>query len=215
MVGSGHAASEYEEKKVGEKTRHGSYVGANDSTRRKGPCPKLPRFHNGPGDSGPWAVETDGRGADAESRERYGRAYRASWLGSAASWRTKQGDGHRPDVESSGDARLSISAMAGVPRSSGCGLCLRRRVKCDEARPACANCSKYGQACPAYEKPIKFVAGKHAICPRRSRQQRPQVPLGNQCQDGAVGPEAGPSRGGDDRLSPLTLASAGPPSCRP
>ncbi|KLU87510.1 hypothetical protein MAPG_06509 [Magnaporthiopsis poae ATCC 64411] len=100
--------------------------------------------------------------------------------------------------------------MVGVPRSSGCGLCLRRRVKCDEARPACANCSKYGQPCPGYEKPIKFVAGKHAVRPRRSRQQRvqmSQVPFGNRHQDGTVSAEAGPSSdgdGGDHLVSLLT-----------
>ncbi|UKZ63458.1 uncharacterized protein TrAtP1_004688 [Trichoderma atroviride] len=60
--------------------------------------------------------------------------------------------------------------MVGVPRSSGCQLCRKRRVKCDEARPGCGNCRKYGAQCPGYERAIKFVSGKHAI---RSRGSRP------------------------------------------
>lgn len=89
--------------------------------------------------------------------------------------------------------------MVGVPRSRGCGLCLKRRVKCDEARPACTNCSKYGQVCPGYEKPLKFVATKHAVRPRRGRQQRPLELPDSQRQDGAAfvsDAEAGPSGAG-------------------
>ncbi|PON29663.1 hypothetical protein TGAM01_v201029 [Trichoderma gamsii] len=59
--------------------------------------------------------------------------------------------------------------MVGVPRSSGCQLCRKRRVKCDEARPECGNCRKYGAQCPGYERAIKFVSGKHAIRSRGSR----------------------------------------------
>ncbi|KAL8370320.1 hypothetical protein RB595_000619 [Gaeumannomyces hyphopodioides] len=90
--------------------------------------------------------------------------------------------------------------MVGVPRSRDCGLCLKRRVKCDEARPACTNCSKYGQACPGYEKSLKFVANKHAVRPRRGRQRQPQELSETQHQDGAAhvrDAEAGPSGAGD------------------
>ncbi|KAL3589129.1 hypothetical protein FPOAC2_11290 [Fusarium poae] len=56
--------------------------------------------------------------------------------------------------------------MVGVPRSTGCQLCRTRKVKCDGLRPACSNCSKYGTACPGYDRNIKFVnnnTGKHLI----------------------------------------------------
>ncbi|KAK6866101.1 hypothetical protein PG995_002629 [Apiospora arundinis] len=53
--------------------------------------------------------------------------------------------------------------MVGVPRSSACALCLSRRVKCDEARPSCSNCVKYGAECPGYARGLKFVAGKHVV----------------------------------------------------
>ncbi|KAK7418827.1 hypothetical protein QQX98_003689 [Neonectria punicea] len=53
--------------------------------------------------------------------------------------------------------------MVGVPRSSGCQLCRRRKVRCDEVRPSCGNCIKYGAECPGYERGLKFVAGKHQI----------------------------------------------------
>lgn len=53
--------------------------------------------------------------------------------------------------------------MVGVPSSTGCTLCRKRRVKCEEQRPECANCRKYGVECPGYERAAKFVAGKHRI----------------------------------------------------
>ncbi|KAJ9311935.1 transcriptional regulator family: Fungal Specific TF [Paecilomyces variotii] len=46
--------------------------------------------------------------------------------------------------------------MVGVPRSKACLLCLQRRVKCDELRPGCSQCQKYGVACPGYNKALKF-----------------------------------------------------------
>ncbi|KAK9311341.1 hypothetical protein V1524DRAFT_371398 [Lipomyces starkeyi] len=46
--------------------------------------------------------------------------------------------------------------MVGVPRSKGCQICLQRRVKCDETRPACKRCEARGQKCPGYEKARKF-----------------------------------------------------------
>jgi hypothetical protein len=56
--------------------------------------------------------------------------------------------------------------MVGVPRSLGCQLCVKRRVKCDQTRPACTRCTKYGATCPGYDRPLKFVAGKHQLRPR-------------------------------------------------
>lgn len=63
--------------------------------------------------------------------------------------------------------------MVGVPRSSGCQLCRKRRVKCDEARPACGNCTRYGSECPGYERGMKFVVEKHRV---RSKGSRPGKP---------------------------------------
>jgi hypothetical protein len=59
--------------------------------------------------------------------------------------------------------------MVGVPRSTGCQLCRARKVKCDEARPACGNCIKYGAQCPGYDRSRKFVVGKHRIRQRGKR----------------------------------------------
>lgn len=60
--------------------------------------------------------------------------------------------------------------MVGVPRSKGCQTCIQRRTKCDESRPACGNCLKYGAVCPGYDRNLKFVAGKHAVRSRGRRQ---------------------------------------------
>ncbi|KAK7952558.1 uncharacterized protein PG986_008286 [Apiospora aurea] len=59
--------------------------------------------------------------------------------------------------------------MVGVPRSTACALCLSRRVKCDEIRPSCSNCVKYGADCPGYARGVKFVAGKHVVKSRARR----------------------------------------------
>lgn len=67
--------------------------------------------------------------------------------------------------------------MVGVPRSLGCQLCVKRRVKCDQTRPACSRCTKYGATCPGYERPLKFVAGKHQLRPRRQEDYTSPVPL--------------------------------------
>ncbi|KAH8704980.1 hypothetical protein BGW36DRAFT_332033 [Talaromyces proteolyticus] len=46
--------------------------------------------------------------------------------------------------------------MVGVPRSKGCSVCRNRRVKCDEARPECGQCRRYGCQCPGYNRGLKF-----------------------------------------------------------
>lgn len=53
--------------------------------------------------------------------------------------------------------------MVGVPRSHGCMLCVRRRVRCDEGRPGCTKCATYGADCPGYDRSLKFVTGKHQV----------------------------------------------------
>ncbi|KND95271.1 hypothetical protein TOPH_00676 [Tolypocladium ophioglossoides CBS 100239] len=62
--------------------------------------------------------------------------------------------------------------MVGVPRSSGCQLCRKRRVKCDEVRPGCGNCRKYRVECPGYERGLKFISGKHQMRQRGKRNER-------------------------------------------
>lgn len=93
--------------------------------------------------------------------------------------------------------------MVGVPRSSGCQLCRQRRVKCDEARPECGNCRKYGTICPGYERAIKFVSGKHTI---RSKGSRP-LKSSHLNRTGAASSEASPST-----TSTLSAAATTPES---
>ncbi|KAH8705755.1 hypothetical protein BGW36DRAFT_17807 [Talaromyces proteolyticus] len=40
--------------------------------------------------------------------------------------------------------------------STGCYLCRRRKIKCDETRPGCRNCEIYGKECPGYRPAIVF-----------------------------------------------------------
>jgi len=91
--------------------------------------------------------------------------------------------------------------MVGVPRSRGCPRCVKRRVKCDESRPACGNCVKYGAECPGYGRDMKFVAGKHAV-----RQRRPKAESDRQdSRPKTAGPSGAPSR------SPLVVPVILPP----
>ncbi|KAF2640029.1 hypothetical protein P280DRAFT_490424 [Massarina eburnea CBS 473.64] len=38
--------------------------------------------------------------------------------------------------------------MVGVPKSTGCFICRKRKIKCDETWPNCINCQKNGKCCP-------------------------------------------------------------------
>ncbi|KAF2108341.1 hypothetical protein BDV96DRAFT_504698 [Lophiotrema nucula] len=38
--------------------------------------------------------------------------------------------------------------MVGVPKSTGCFICRKRKIKCDETWPTCINCQKNGKCCP-------------------------------------------------------------------
>ncbi|VUC36209.1 unnamed protein product [Clonostachys rosea] len=56
--------------------------------------------------------------------------------------------------------------MVGVPRSKGCHLCVKRRVKCDQTKPQCNACVRYGAVCPGYDREVKFIIEKHHVRPR-------------------------------------------------
>ena len=91
--------------------------------------------------------------------------------------------------------------MVGVPRSQGCLLCVKRRVRCDQARPTCGNCAKYGAECPGYDRSRKFVAGKHQIRPR----QQQQSPF---CVDTSAAVSSSSSSSSSDSFSPASSSSA-------
>ncbi|KAJ5914228.1 hypothetical protein N7504_003111 [Penicillium tannophilum] len=40
--------------------------------------------------------------------------------------------------------------------STGCYLCRKRKIKCDEGRPECRNCGVYGRPCPGYRPDAVF-----------------------------------------------------------
>ncbi|KAH8909917.1 hypothetical protein BR93DRAFT_428457 [Coniochaeta sp. PMI_546] len=94
--------------------------------------------------------------------------------------------------------------MVGVPRSTGCQLCVKRRVKCDQSRPSCNNCLKYGAPCPGYDRQMKFVAGKHQV---RSRRQEDWRGWGS----GSVHALGG-GRRSEDMSSAASLSAASAPS---
>ncbi|KAF9894988.1 hypothetical protein FE257_004612 [Aspergillus nanangensis] len=59
--------------------------------------------------------------------------------------------------------------MPGTRRSTGCLLCVQRRVKCDEKLPGCTRCETYGRKCPGYDRGFKFVTAKPYRTPRRPK----------------------------------------------
>ncbi|KAI1621250.1 hypothetical protein EDD37DRAFT_108889 [Exophiala viscosa] len=50
--------------------------------------------------------------------------------------------------------------------STGCGLCRKRRVKCDEGRPGCCNCARLKKPCPGYRAPGYGLIRKTVFVPR-------------------------------------------------
>lgn len=49
---------------------------------------------------------------------------------------------------------ISVMVNTGKP-SGGCRLCRARRIKCDEAKPACLRCVRSNRQCPGYRDPFE------------------------------------------------------------
>ncbi|KAJ5085245.1 hypothetical protein N7532_010016 [Penicillium argentinense] len=41
--------------------------------------------------------------------------------------------------------------------SKGCGMCRQRKIRCDEARPACAQCIRTNRQCPGYRDQLELI----------------------------------------------------------
>ncbi|KAL3474087.1 hypothetical protein BJX99DRAFT_248536 [Aspergillus californicus] len=71
--------------------------------------------------------------------------------------------------------------MVGVPRSTGCHTCVKRRVKCDEARPDCLRCVKLEVQCLDYVCPLQIRFEQPAQKPPRHckprKCQSPDAPV--------------------------------------
>ncbi|CAD0108701.1 unnamed protein product [Aureobasidium uvarum] len=48
---------------------------------------------------------------------------------------------------------------------NGCQVCKIKRLKCDETRPACDNCTKRGYDCPGYRKALKWSTKYEVLQP--------------------------------------------------
>jgi hypothetical protein len=73
------------------------------------------------------------------------------------------------------------------------------RQQCDEGRPQCENCLKYGTICPGYDRGLKFVTGK----PYRTKRSR----VGNS----VTSKFASPSSLGSRTTSPFPGSTSSPP----
>lgn len=63
--------------------------------------------------------------------------------------------------------------------SGGCQTCRKRRVKCDETRPACNNCTRRRVACPGYSSTLrpgeKFIDETRAVVRASQKAQETRV----------------------------------------
>ncbi|KAE8378374.1 Zn(II)2Cys6 transcription factor [Aspergillus bertholletiae] len=62
--------------------------------------------------------------------------------------------------------------------STGCYLCRKRKIKCDEALPGCRNCSVYGRPCPGYRPDTIFRNETHKV--ERLMRKRSITPTDSQ-----------------------------------
>lgn len=76
--------------------------------------------------------------------------------------------------------------MVGVPRSKGCSVCRERRIKCDEARPECTQCRRYGRPCPGYNRSLKFQDEGPALKRRHQQSSAQRSPQGSASQNDAL-----------------------------
>ncbi|KAL4806868.1 hypothetical protein BDV18DRAFT_120753 [Aspergillus unguis] len=64
--------------------------------------------------------------------------------------------------------------MGGIPYTSGgCGTCRRRKVKCDETKPECLRCTKYGHQCTGYDKKRLSGQGRTATAAEKASKLAP------------------------------------------
>jgi hypothetical protein len=61
--------------------------------------------------------------------------------------------------------------MVGTPRSKGCSICRKRKIKCDRKLPHCHNCQVSGWSCDGYEKKWKFIREESQISERYKKRQ--------------------------------------------
>ncbi|OAA54662.1 C6 zinc finger domain protein [Cordyceps fumosorosea ARSEF 2679] len=56
--------------------------------------------------------------------------------------------------------------MVGVPgRSKACNTCLKRKIRCDLAKPYCGNCSKSKRVCGGYARKTAYVFSDNVVLP--------------------------------------------------
>lgn len=65
--------------------------------------------------------------------------------------------------------------MVNTGKSKGCNTCKRRKVKCDEGKPACQRCIRFGRECEGYgQRPprVRFVSDVRRTNERDSQNQQ-------------------------------------------
>ncbi|KAI0132752.1 hypothetical protein BJ170DRAFT_700503 [Xylariales sp. AK1849] len=76
-----------------------------------------------------------------------------------------QNDDSSPTRDKGDDDQAPKKASARKRTKTGCLTCRKRRIKCDEARPTCANCIKSKRQCEGYNQRVVFKDPLGAFAP--------------------------------------------------
>ncbi|KAG9237331.1 hypothetical protein BJ875DRAFT_438493 [Amylocarpus encephaloides] len=83
-------------------------------------------------------------------------------------------------TESATEVKVRKTRASKPKVKTGCQTCKIRRVKCDETKPACLRCVKFGHQCDGYvnktpSKPVQgsLTSGSRVLVPRSSRGPSP------------------------------------------
>jgi len=108
---------------------------------------------------------------------------------------------------SGGNSLQSNSTKYEAKSNIGCHTCRRRRVKCDEARPACQRCLKGNFECEGYVRDLKFVDEKSSAQKRVLQKREAYLEsMRKEVESGSASSIAMQRRGSSPSISDVGLA---------
>lgn len=100
--------------------------------------------------------------------------------------------------------------------SRGCQMCRTRRIKCDETKPTCNQCTKARRHCPGYRDEFELIFRNETKATERRAQKASKkgcaVPSSSASTTNGNGNN--PSSSAGDEPSPVAKAIAAPPAAR-
>ncbi|EPE03659.1 negative acting factor [Ophiostoma piceae UAMH 11346] len=99
--------------------------------------------------------------------------------------------------------------FSGKP-STGCQMCRTRRIKCDEAKPACSQCVRTGRTCPGYKSQIDLLFRNETGASAAEKRTRAAAR-----KKAGTSATAGPSTQSKGSISPSSASQSQTPSLSP